>query len=339
MVIGFWLALNAEAPNSSINLKEELLPYAKRLVKMNPEIPSWQHVLGHYAWRTGDYDLAVTSFTKAADLYAAWMKKERISLNDCEGYVKARCYLANALYQKGDFEGAMKVAMDLRVKKLDVTRPRSNGNAILMWRAYNLPARLYIARGAKGDFNKALKSLPKKKELAPFVSHKKFPTLAGVYMDALSVYLGCRKAIDAKDLKAAVSLHQEVFRKHIMALADISKGASQTGDYSHYMRAGSSLAIYDMELGGLIAMRGPKSTQVVAVGRFLAARDKQHVPTMMMPIIVLTPMENRLGAYYESVGDFQAALEAYREGNQYAPGNVQSQRGIERCQAQLDQEP
>jgi len=336
MVIGFWLSLNAEVPHTAMNIKEELLPYARKLVALNPEIPSWQHVLGHYAWRVGDYELAEKSFGTAADLYAKWMKYENVTINDCQGYVKAKCYLANTLYQRGDFDAAIKVAEALRNTKLDANRPRSNGNAILMWRAYNLPARLYAARGATGDMEKALKSLPTKKELEGFAKHPKYPTLAGVYTDALSIYLGCRNAIDAKDLDASVSLHRVTFRKYIMNLAKVAKGASQVADYSHYIRAGSSLAVYDMELGGLIAMIGPKKTQVVALGRFLAARDRQHTASMMMPPITPTPMENRIGEYYLSVGNLKEAMGAYTEGTQHYVDNATSKKGIEQCHLRLE---
>ncbi len=335
MVIGFWLSLNAEAPNSSINLKDDLLPYAQKLVGINPEMPSWQHVLGHYAWRVGDYELAAKAFRTSADLYAKWMKDEGVSVNDCEGYVKAKCYLANTLYQQGDFDAALKVAEELRSEKLDVARPRSNGNAILMWRAYNLTARLYAARGAKGDIEKALKSLPGKKELSAFAHHAKYPTLAGVYTDALSIYMGCRKAIDAKDLKGASILHRVVFRKHIMALAKVAKGATQVSDYSHYLRAGNSLSIYDMELAGLIAMHGPENTRIVALGRFLAARDKQHIPSMMMPPITLSPMENRMGEYYLGAGAVKDALDAYTQGIQRYVGNAASMKGVEQSRGLL----
>jgi len=335
MVIGFWLSLNAEVPSTAMNIKEELLPYAQQLVELNPKIPSWQHVLGHYAWRVGDYELAEKSFSTAADLYAKWMKYESVSINDCQGYVKAKCYLANTLYQRGDFDAAIKVAEELRNTKLDVSRPRSNGNIILMWRAYNLPARLFAARGANGDMEKALKSLPTKKELGGFVEHPKYPTLAGVYTDALSIYLGCRKAINAKDLDASVSLHLVTFRKYIMNLAKVAKGASQVADYSHYIRASSSLAVYDMELGGLIAMIGSEKARVIALGRFLAARDRQHMASMMMPPITITPMENRIGEYYLSTGELKEAMDAYAEGAQHYVDNVASKKGLEQCRLRL----
>lgn len=327
MVIGFWLSLNAEAPRRALNFEKDLLPYARQLVEIDPSLPSWQHTLGHYEWRLGNLDAAQKAFGRSAELYADWMKEEGVGVNDCEGVIMAKCYLANALYQNGQFDEAMKVAHEIRGIKLDVKRPQSQGNSMLLWRGYNLPARLYIARGAKGDMDKGLKSLPRAKELSPFVKHQTYPTLAGVYTDALSIYLGCRKAIEKKDLKAANDLHRNVFRKQIKDMALVSKGATQVSDYSHFLLAGNSLAIYDSELAGLIALHGPEKMRVVASGRFLMARDKQQIPAMMTSSLVLSPMDNRLGEYYLLVGNNEEALAAYQEGKNRFPNNEASLQG------------
>ena len=330
MVMSFWLSLNVAAPLTAMDFEKELLPCARRLVQIDPEFPSWHYMLGFYEWRVGNHGAAEKAFGKAAELYAHWMKEESVGVNDCEGYIKSKCYQANALYQSGHFDEAMKVAKEVRAIKLDPTRPQSQGNAMLLWCGYNLPARLYLTRGDQGDLDKALKSLPGKKELSAFVTHKKYPTLAGVYTDALSLYLGCRKAIEQKDLKAAKELHRDVFRKQIMNMASVSKGATQVSDYAHFLRAGNCLAVYDAELAGLISWRGPKATRVVALGQFLTARDKQQPPSVMISPLVLMPMDNRLGDYYLSVGNGEEALGAYQDGNKLIFNNVASLRGMKK---------
>lgn len=336
MVLGFWLNLNAEAPLSALDFEKDLLPVARKLVETDPTLPCWRYLLGHYEWRVGNYRAAQQAFAQSADLYAQWMEKEGVSMNDCEGYLKSKAYLVNSLYQYGDFEGAMKIAMEVRSLDPDIGRPQSAGNAILLWLSYNQPARLYMARGAKGDMNKAQKTLPGKKELGAFAEHAKYPTLAGVFSDALAMYLGSRKAIEKKDLDAAVSLHRTAFRKQIMDLATVSKGARQVSDYAHFIRAGSALSVYDMELGGLIAMAGPEKTKIVAAGRFLSARDKQRAYSVLMPPIVINPMDNRLGDYYFSVGKSQDALLAYTDGERLYPNNLASLLGMKRSLLALE---
>ena len=227
LVLSFWVSLCAEAPKETVNLKKEVLPEARKLVEKSPNIPSWWHAIGHLEWRAGNYLLAERAFAKSADLYTAWMKESGVSINDCPGLVKAKCYLANTLYHRGDFTGAMKVAKEIRALKLDIKRPNSAGNHILLWRGYNLPARLYVAHGADGDMDRGIKSLPGAEELKPFAEHVQFPTLTGAFTNALRVYMGCRKAINEKNIAAATTIHRDTYRRYLVALAKVAKGAQR----------------------------------------------------------------------------------------------------------------
>ena len=335
MVMGFWLMLNAEAPFSVVNIKEEILPHARYLTKKCPDIPTWQHALGHFEWRAGNYLLAERAFKRAIKLYEEWMQREGVELNDCEGYVKSKCYLANTLFQRDDFSGAMKVAMSLRALKPDPARPQSEGNQIILWRAFHLPARLYIARDDRENMALALESLPPREEIEPFSNHPKFPTLAGVYIEALAAYIASRTAINDQMFEMANRLRSERLRGLIKKLASVVDGAMMSADFTHYFNAGSSLAVYDMELAGLIAAAGDAGLRSTALNHFMSARDKQGVPSLMMPPLVLSPMENRIGDYYYSVGRHADAYEAYYQGLQRYPHNMASLTGVQRSLVNL----
>ncbi len=328
MIMGFWLMLNAEAPNSALNIKTDILPYARFLTKKYPEVPTWQHALGHYEWRSGNYFLAQRAFRRAAKIYEQWMKAQNIPLADCEGYVKSKCYLANALFQMGDFAEAMKVAMGLRELKPDPLRPQSEGNQMILWRAYHLPARLYITRDSVQNLDKALETLPGKDELQAFVSHQEFPTLAGVYIEALAAYIGSRKAISEGSFQEAGQIRNTGLRALIRRLAEVVDGAMRSPDFTHYFNAGSSLAVYNTELAGLIAQDGTSSPSATALNHFMSARDKQGTPSLMMPPLVLSAMENRVGDYYYSVGRHADAYEAYVQGLERYPHNMESLQGV-----------
>ena len=330
MIMGFWLTLNAEVPSGGMDIKKEILHYARQLTKKCPYVPTWQHALGHFEWRAGNFQLAERAFTQAINLYAKWMENNGVTVNDCEGYVKAKCYLANTLYQRGDFSGAMRVATELRAMQLDPDRPRSAGNYILLWRGYTLATRLYVARGAEGDLDRALKALPAKEEIEHYASHSDFPTLAGVYVECLGAYIGSRKAIEDDAITAAKTLRNITLRSRIKKMAEVVNGAMRSGDYTHYFNAGSSLAIYDMELAGFIALNEAEDFRVTALNWFMSARDKQGVPSLMMPPLVLTPMENRLGEYYLKMGKNVEAYEAYQAGLKRYPNNMDSLLGVKR---------
>ncbi|MDG1358761.1 MAG: hypothetical protein P8P36_11270 [Akkermansiaceae bacterium] len=337
MVMGFWLMINAEAPFSVVDIKQEILPHARYLVKNCPSVPTWQHALGHFEWRAGNYLLAERAFRRAAQLYEEWMHDQKVDLNDCEGYVKSQCYLANTLFQRDDFAGAMKVAMSLRSLKLDISRPRSAGNQIVLWRAYHLPARLYIAADNDADLARALNSLPPKEEMIDLVNHPVFPTLAGVYVEALAAYIGSRMAIGDQKVEAAKEMRVITLRGLIKKLARVVNGAMMSADFTHYFNAGSSLAIYDMELAGLIAAAGDEGTRSTALNHFMSARDKQGVPSLMMPPLVLSAMENRIGDHYHSTGRHANAYEAYYQGLERYPHNMVSLVGLQQSLINLGQ--
>ena len=331
MIMGFWLVMNAEVPLSAMDIKREILPDARTLVKKCPDVPTWQHALGHFEWRAGNYQLAERAFKRAIELYGKWMESDGVAMGDCAGYVKAKCYLANTYYQRGYFTGAMSVAQQLRAMKPDPQRPRCAGNHFILWRAYTLPARLYVARGDQGDLDRALDSLPSKEELDFYISHPHFPTLAGVYVETLSAYIGSRKAMEDQSLADAVTLRNITMRSRIQKMAGVVKGAMQASDYTHYFNAGSSLAVYDMELAGLIALDGKDGSRAIALNWFMSARDKQGIPSLMMPPLVLSPMENRLGEYYLRVGQNADAYEAYQEALRRYPNNMASLLGLKRA--------
>lgn len=337
MVMGFWLMFNADAPFSVVDIKQEVLPHARYLAKNCPNVPTWQHALGHFEWRAGNYLLAERAFRRTIQLYQDWMRQQGVDLNDCEGYVKAQCYLANTLYQRDDFDGAMKVAMSVRSLKPDSTRPRSAGNQIILWRAYHLPARLYIAADHHDSLALALASLPAKEEINDFVKHPEFPTLAGVYIEALAAYIASRVAISEQMYEEAAEIRNRTLRGLIKKLARVVEGAMMSADFTHYFNAGSSLAVYDMELAGLIAAAGDENTRSTALNHFMSARDKQGVPSLMMPPLVLSAMENRIGDYYFTTGRHAHAYEAYYQGLERYPHNMASLLGIQQSLMNLGQ--
>ena len=90
LVHSFLVSLLAPAPTEHADFKKQAMPSAKFLANKFPDIPAFQHTLGHFAYRTGDYEKAEKAFSKSAELYIAWMKENGVALSDCEGYVKAQ---------------------------------------------------------------------------------------------------------------------------------------------------------------------------------------------------------------------------------------------------------
>ena len=86
----------------------------------------------------------------------------------------------------------------------------------------------------------------------------------------------------------------------------------------------------------MIRMNAEKDTRVAAVGSFYSARDLQYVPTLMMPPMVITPMQNRLGECYLHIGKNTEAYEAFTQGHEKYPNNLGSLLGMKRSLILLD---
>ncbi|MGJ8677714.1 MAG: tetratricopeptide repeat protein [Akkermansiaceae bacterium] len=331
LVNSFLISLMANAPTTYLDLKKEVLPFARFLVKRSPDMPTFQYSLGHYEWRAGNYLLAEQAFRKTISLYGEWMMKNGIELSDCEGYVLAHCYLANTLYQRGDFAGAMQVAMDIRNKNADEKRLTSLGTQALLWRAYTLPAHLYAARGAEGDMDLAHAAMPDKHDLKYYFENQEVPTAIGGYIESLAAYVGSRKALDDNVLKAAKVIHKEIFTQAVRSMSKTVEVVQQTNEFSNFVEATTSLAIYDMELSGLIAMADSADAQVAAPNWFRSARDRQTISVTMTPPHVITPMEHRLGDCYFKRGDYQEAYTAYNEALKKRPNSMMSLLALKNC--------
>jgi len=161
MALSFWIALHAEHPDGLAVLRKEVLPRVRNLVKFAPDFPPYRELLGHFEWRSGNLLLAKGEFEKAIELYRVYLKEEGLGYEDCQSLIRAQIYLATVHKSLGDMEGALAIARELQTLDLNEERLTSPGTTLLLWEGKTLGARLFLARGNKGDFEAGLKELPR----------------------------------------------------------------------------------------------------------------------------------------------------------------------------------
>jgi len=316
-VLSFWAMLHAEAPDADVDLRENVLPYVRKMVRMVPDFPPYQHLLGHFEWRCGNHQLAQEAFERSSELYAAYMEKNKVSFHDCEGWVRSRLYLASALYSRGEIKKAIAVANQVAKLQVDGERLGSPGANLVMWEARTLPTRLLLARGAGGDFDAAMAALPGKDDKQLF----KERTLSIFYLEGLRQYAAARKALLDGNVDNA-RLIREAFAVTGSTLMERQGNASRSSSMSEYFRAVKALEVYALELRGLIALQGDESQRGSAFNWFRSACDKQMVPTMLVPPSVVYPMELRLGDFHLRAGDPLKAAESFQEALKRCPNDL-----------------
>ncbi|NNC88596.1 MAG: hypothetical protein HKN82_09085 [Akkermansiaceae bacterium] len=329
-VLTFWAVLHAESPDAIEMLTRQVLPFARKIARLAPEFPPYQHLLGHFEWRCGNHRLAEAAFARAADLYAAHMKKHKLTFHDCDGWVRTRLYHAAALYSQGRFDEAMKIAKEMAALQIDEKRFGSPGADLVLWEARTLPARLYAARGWEADFDAGIASLPAKDDPQLFRER----TMSIFYLEAMRQYLGSRRELHRGNRKLAGDFRTALSKTGVLLL-NAQEKATRSSAISEYVRALRCLEALSAELRGLVALAADGSERRSAFNWFKSAVSKQQRPTMLMPPPTLYPMEIRLGEYHLRMDEPQKAAEAYWEGLTRRPNDLASLSGYERALAGL----
>jgi tetratricopeptide (TPR) repeat protein len=294
-----YLTIRAEAPDLRGDLAR-----AHRLCELAPGYAPFLHLLGHYELRNGNATKAADAFARAAELYRTWMQATKVNHADCPGWVKAECYRTAALASKGDYANALAAAKAVAAIEVVPERANSEGGQMLMWEGRTLAARLLMRRGLPGDAALALDTLPdpEKQKAYGKSSH------AVWFYQGLACALEARKALEtgkpdeARKVTDALTLHGE-------RMGQTRAAASAAGERSSWSRGYTALEILASETRGALAMASGKEGMVSAFNWYRAALDRQTPPTMLMPPIILLPMETRLAEYHLARGETQDAID------------------------------
>jgi tetratricopeptide (TPR) repeat protein len=332
-VLSFWAMLHAEAPEATTKLREQILPVVRKIARKAPDFPPYQHLLGHFEWRCGNHHLAEIALIRATSLYAAHMKKHKLTFLECDGWIRCQLYLATAMHSRGKFEEAMKIAEGLTTLQIDGKRLGSAGANLVVWEVRTLPARLYLARGRKGDFAKGIASLPGKNNPQLF----KQRTLSIFYLEALRQYLECRKGLEAGDSDLAHK-YRRALSETLEQMQGLQGNAMKSSSISEYVRAVTALQVYVSEARGFVALAGGKGDWAIARSWFKSAAEKQQRPSLLMPPVVVSPMEIRLAQFFAKTSVLSRAAESYQDALRRRPNDLVALQGYQQSLLQLGRE-
>lgn len=323
-----FLSIHAEAPDLA-----DALERARKLVSLNPGFPPYQHLLGHYEFRCGNYAVAVEAFRQAIVGFSKALQESGVTEYDCPNLIKSRLYLATAQEAMGAGEEALATARELATAKIDPARSSSAGASLLLWEGKTLPARLLLGRSPNDGKTKpaslALAAMPPVAEIKAL----KNPPVAIIYFQALAVFLEARVAIDAGKLDRAAQL-AAALDQTVARLAAAGALANGQNARSYWLRSLKAMAAHTAELRGLLAMAGPEGGRGSASNWYRAAIDKESRATLMMPPLKTYPMALRLGDFHASRigridGELERAQAAYQEGLRAQPNNLGMLRAME----------
>ena len=330
-VMAFWVSSQAETPWNVLMLREEVLPVARKLVKLLPEYPPYHLMLAHVEARCGNAALAIQAANDAANFYQAYMDEEKVDLYDCDGWIRAKVYLAALYEMKGEKIEAEQVGKELAQIKVKEERLFSRGAGLLLWEGRNVGARIMMGRSDIASFKKGQKLL----ETLPEEQWFKDKSLALPYRNCIAIYLAVRMAIADKDIKSSKALFDQ-FLLRVDALGKTQQLASKTSSYSDWARAMNTLLMMVPELRGLIAQNEVGAIRLAAATWFRSASDRQGSPSNLLPPSVDYPMMWRLGLFHLQEGKLEKAEDAFREGLALRPNHLATLEGFHRVLKKME---
>jgi len=307
------LAIRAESPELEGDLEG-----ARRLVTMAPDFPPYQHLRGHYEWRSGHHDLARTAFALAAEGYSAWMKSAGTDELRCPGWTKAESYRAVALASQGQYETALAVAEGIAKIEVPPERARGAGGRALLWEGATLGARLLMRRAGEGDLKRALATLPPPERARLYTEN----SLVVWAWQSYAAVLAARISLEQGRVKDAWRVSADLTRIG-EAFVETGALAVERGERSEWLRMFRALEVMASELRGLIAMAGEAGDRGSALNWYRAASDRQALASLMMPPMVLLPMEVRLGQYFAADEEWERALEELEAAGKLWPNDCE----------------
>ncbi len=313
------LSIRAEAPDLSPSLE-----LARRLCDMSPGYPPYLYLLGHYEWRCGHHDEAISAFNRAALGYQSWMKENYVPLADCPEWVKSESYRIVALSSKGEFAVAYAAALELLPLTVPSERVNSPGNRALMWDAKSLAARLLLNRGQPGDAAQALITLPK----AAGAKNAASASLSEWWTGGLTFALDAQRLIEEGKLDEAQNVIVSLSH-HGDEMAKTRKAASLSGEISSWNRSFRALEILANDLRARLTLAGPKNRIGTAYNWFSSAAELQVPDAMMSPPVILTPISRHVAEFYLAVQKPVDAIDSYQRALTAFPNDMQTLLGLQ----------
>lgn len=326
LTINFYIMMLIEAPYNAVNQKQDVLPYARKIVEISKgKVPTWHMLHGYSAWRAGELEEAKQAYEKAMKIYESWKKQTKANMSESDGLMRAYSFLAVIYNELGDHKKAD--LMQAKMATAKHTRKSSQVYAVYEWNQQFLKARMLFAKAATGDkkaLDSALKALPKIQSNNEDLKHFN-RVIKGYQAYGLSC-LHLQNGKQNESLQMASQLGKIIYELQVLA-----KSAQNKTYYSHYLISLKTLQILHQELSGLREEKGGIGVNIW----YNQAIDNQLGPSRLFPPNILYPMEYRLAKYYESQKEYKKAMVNYDKALKRMGSHRASKQGFDRANAKV----
>lgn len=308
LALSFWIALQAEHPDATGKIRKTVLPRVRKLVSYSPEFPPYCELLGHFEKRAGNLLLAKKEFAKAVTFYEQKLAQDGLSYYDCPNLIRAHLSHASVLMSLGDFDGAFAIATNLGQMEIAPERMYSPGATLLLWEGKTLGARVCLARGVRGDFQKGLASLPEKEEGKKLA----MATPAVMAWEAWRHALTAREAISTKVYDSA-SKHLDALAASDGLLDQVRSVVFQGSSRQSWQRTRNALKVeWMLAKAALIDTKMTEKGAGSASFWLQSAIDEREPPQGIFPPLSLSLPPLRKAIHLSKYGEVEESKDCFK---------------------------
>ncbi|MEM9081814.1 MAG: hypothetical protein AAGC74_14110 [Verrucomicrobiota bacterium] len=231
--------------------------------------------------------------------------------------MRAKLYLAATLNGLGEFDEAMAIGEELRRLEVAKERVESPGASEVLWEGKTLAARLFLGRGAEGDFLKGMEALPDKEEGQQLVMVS--PSV--VAWEAWRNVLAGRNALQRQVLDSAAQYLNQTAQSEDILLG-FAKMVNTRTSRSSWARSRYGLEMERLRLkGDLMKAQGG---DLVSRAEFWlqSAVDREKIPAGLKPPVLLSPPALSLAQLQLGAGENEKAKESFKALMKTHPNDV-----------------
>jgi len=322
--LSLFVAAQIENPNTrDVYEKRLVLPTARKLVRLHPNYPYYQLLLGHCELKCGEPFLSAKAYKKAISLYTRFLTQDKISIRNCRQLIDAKLGLISAYIIGNNLADARMAVNDLLETRMPSTHKSSQVAAAIRWEGQSLPIRMACFQNDTLAMTVEANRIEQSME---GVSLKE-RSLSDHFLVALETYARTRIALEEKNQREA----GKQLERFIFAGAQILNSGSQavaSNEAVYWERGNLLISILEDELKARFEMSDAKVEKVNVISKITAAIDKQSILGNLMPPIWLTPMELIKADFLASIGLYEEALVAYDQAYCRQPNHIRTTEGL-----------
>jgi tetratricopeptide (TPR) repeat protein len=244
----YWILLHDYETDQGV-IASQVLPVVNKLTVWAPDIPTFVLKKGYFLRKAGQFKEADIAFNKAEKIYADWGEQSKIPEDMNAGLWQSRIFRAVNYFDMGEFDKAIKLAVEMAKTEIDVSH-KGEMRGIFLWEVKTLASRLYLARGNEGDFEKARDALPTKEFKA---SVEKISAVT-LYYQGLNEYIAIRILLRDGRINDAIKIQARMAETLGKLHNQRLENSDQFIDKNYFFRGYMALRIYFEHSNALMSL-------------------------------------------------------------------------------------